>query len=111
MAPRFTPSSAPPTPACIRSRPTDAARCGAPKAESVGFVVRRRLPVLLLGDLLQLRPPIERINKRPRLAPARLDDHMQFEKNPRAQQRFDLLACAGADLFQLRSALADQNRL
>ena len=66
---------------------------------------------LIFGELLQLIPPVQRLDERPRLAPAGLDNDMQLQIDARAQQRLDLLARAGADLLQLRSALADQNGL
>ena len=65
---------------------------------------------LLVGQLLQLIAPIERVDEGARLAPAWLDNDMQFEIDTRSQQRLDLLAGAGADLLQLGSALADEDR-
>jgi hypothetical protein len=54
---------------------------------------------LLLGQLFQLRAPIKRVDEGAGFAPAWLDDHTQFEINARAEQRFDLLAGACADLL------------
>ena len=66
---------------------------------------------LIPGQPLQLVAPVERLDEALRLAPAGLDDDVQFQINPRAEQRLDLAAGAGADLLQLGAAFADQNRL
>ena len=65
---------------------------------------------LISGQPFQLIPPIQRLDKRLRLAPVGLDDHVQLQIHACAEQRLDLPPRARADLLQLRAALADQNR-
>ena len=87
-----------------------------PAHESVSNSLRSSVTIrvdalLAPASLLQLIRQSSDSMKAPRFAPARLDDHMQLEIHPRPQQRLDLAPRAGADLLQLRSALADQDRL
>src|SRR5277367_5319946 len=66
---------------------------------------------LMLTKFLKLLTPIKRLNKSTPLTPVFFNNHMQFKKHPRPQQRFDLLASIRPNTLQFASALADQNRL
>jgi len=74
------------------------------------FFVSGLLGHLALSNLLQLMPPVQRLNKSARLPPARFDNHVQLEIHARSQQRLNLLARARSNLFKLRATLADKNR-
>src|SRR5579875_1934126 len=67
--------------------------------------------VLALPQIFQLPAPIQRLHKPAPLAPVLFHDHMQFKKDPRAQQGFNLLARVRSDALQLAAALADQDCL
>src|SRR5215469_1834399 len=70
-----------------------------------------KAPKLEPRATFKLPPPVQLVDKLPRLAPSRLHLHIKLQEHFSSHHLLDVYPRRGADLLQHLPALAEQNRL